>query len=396
MSEISELTPEINKTPVSPLQVQKVDHHSVEINWANCEDFDSTLCFQLKKRDSNTNNSTKPDTNVYTGYATKYQITQLKPGQVYQFRLSQKEGKVLSDWITVHTSHNPITIHDLCKLIKRKKSDNLKQVLNNSGEDSRESGVLSSLDAVNDLQLSPLMEAASSNYLEGVKLLLDSHRTRNRSSGQIPGASINYVDPVNGRTALMYACRNGSLKSMEYLSMGLVDIEHPEPVANWGIYDRSGLTALHWLVDPKSSVNTEYMAVCLDWIDKHSESLKGFSWHYKEIKTQWSILHRACTRGAPADAIAKLIKICDVCEFDAGGMTPLMLAVLSGNYQTCTVLLSLAYEQILDQKSRDAPHRIASDMIGTAPSNKRQLRELFRKYENIKNKIVEEEDKNHG
>ena len=77
-------------------------------------------------------------------------------------------------------------------------------------------------------------------------------------------------------------------------------------------------------------------------------------------------------------------------------MTPLMLAVLSGNYQTCTVLLSLAYEQILDQKSRDAPHRIASDMIGTAPSNKRQLRELFRKYENIKNKIVEEEDKNHG
>ena len=66
--------------------------------------------------------------------------------------------------------------------------------------------------------------------------------------------------------------------------MGLVDIEHPEPVANWGIYDRSGLTALHWLVDPKSSVNTEYMAVCLDWIDKHSESLKGFSWHYRRMK----------------------------------------------------------------------------------------------------------------
>ena len=268
---------------LSPLQIDKVDHHSVEMNWANCEDYDSTLCFQLKKRDSNTNNSS----NVYTGYATKYQITQLKPGQVYQFRLSQKEGKVLSEWITVHTSHTPITIHDLCKLIKRKNTENLKQVLNNSGEDSRESGVLASLDAVNDQQLSPLMEAASSNYLEGVKLLLDS--SRDRSLGQIPGASINYVDPVNGRSALMYACRHGSLKTIEYLTVGLANLEQPEPVADWGIYDRTGLTALHWLVDPKSSVNTEYMAVCLDWIEKHQDELKRFSWHYKELKTQWSI-----------------------------------------------------------------------------------------------------------
>jgi len=361
------------------LEVDRVDHHSCEVNWENCENYDSTLCFQLQKRDSATDNQS----NIYTGYATKFQITSLKPGQVYQFRLSQKNGKDLSDWITVHTSNNPVTIHDLCKFIKRKNTDILKSVLNNSGEDSRDSGVLSSLDAVNEHQLSPLMEAASINYVDGVQMLLDP--SRDRALGQIPAASINYVDPVNGRTALMYACRNGALKTMEYICLQLAELEPPQPVANWGIYDRTGLTALHWLVDPKSSVNTEYMAPCLDWLDKNQDNLLGFSWHYKEIKTQWSVLHRACVRGAPGDAIAKLLKICDVEEYDAGGMTPLMLAVLSGNHHTCGVLLSLAGEQILTQKSRDAPHRVASDMIGTAPSNKRQLRELFRSYDKAKN-----------
>ena len=106
-------------------------------------------------------------------------------------------------------------------------------------------GVLNTLDAVNDQQVSPLMQAASTNWLKGVEILLDLENSRQRSLGHIPAASVNYCDPVNNRSALMIACRNGSLKVIEYL------VEQAN--ADWSYVDISGLSALHWIMDPKSN-----------------------------------------------------------------------------------------------------------------------------------------------
>ena len=72
------------------------------------------------------------------------------------------------------------SIHDICTSIKHKRTDKLQRVLENEG-DSSSSSTISSLDAVNDKQLSPLMEAALGNFIDGVKLLVDP--TRDRSLG---------------------------------------------------------------------------------------------------------------------------------------------------------------------------------------------------------------------
>jgi len=359
--------------PRPPIAIVKIDHHSIDVDWSGLESFDSTLCFTLQKRSENSD----AVSNIYTGYATKFRIQQLISGNCYQFKLVQKGGKDLSDWITVHTSQAPVSIHDICLLIKRKRTDNLHKILLNNGESST-SCTISSLDAVNDKQLSPLMEAASINFLDGVKLLLDP--SRDRSLGHIPAASVNYVDPVNQRTALMIACRNGALKVIEYLSLTLAEQDPPQPVSDWCHVDRSGLTALHWLVDPKSSVSQDYMSLCIDWIMKNEERLRNFSWYVTERQTQWSVLHRACTRGAPADAVAKLLKVCDVHEVDANGQTPLMLAVLGGHPKIAATLLTIAGAELADVKSPKPPFRTARQLIGSAPSNRRALRELFQQY----------------
>lgn len=358
-------------TASPPISITKIDHHSIDVDWSKLESFDSSLCFTLQKRSDNGAVS-----NIYTGYATKYHIQQLVSGNCYQFKLTQKGARDLSDWITVYTSQAPVSIHDICTSIKHKRTDKLQRVLENEG-DSSSSSTISSLDAVNDKQLSPLMEAALGNFIDGVKLLVDP--TRDRSLGQIPAASVNYVDPVNHRTALMVACRNGSLKVIEYLSLTLGEMDPPQPVADWSIIDRSGLTALHWLVDPKSSSQV-YTTVCIDWIMRHEEELLGFSWGVEERQTQWTVLHRACTRGAPADSVAKLLKVCDVDAVDSNGQTPLMLAVLGGHAKICATLLSIVGSHLANAKSTSPPYRTARELLGSAPSNRRALRELFQQY----------------
>lgn len=87
----------------------------------------------------------------------------------------------------------------------RKRYTELKSVL----EDPVKAKSIPSLDAVDDRQFTPLMQAAEMNWAKGVELLLDS--TRDKSCGQVPAATIDYADPVNHRTALMIACRAGAL-----------------------------------------------------------------------------------------------------------------------------------------------------------------------------------------
>jgi len=354
------------------LKVDKINHHSISVNWSEIDivniNYDPTVCFNLKskslKKDGGENIQ-----NIYTGYAKKYSIDRLDSGKCYQFRLLQVDGKELSDWITCYTTNTPTNINDIVKLVKRQRKDDLIKVLLNGGT---ESGCLSSLDAVNDAQISPLMQAAQNNWIEGVKLLVDINNERNRSLGHLPSASVNYVDPVNNRSALMVACRHDALKVIELLS---IDCD-----ADWSLLDTSGLSALHWLVDPKSNSSNDFIFIVLDWIRKNEDKLKNFSWKIKSRNTGWSVLHRACARGAASKTIERLIKVCDINEFEKNGQTPLMLAVLGGHQHVVECLLANCGKQIAETRASGVPSRQAGDLITSAPKNKRQLRETFEKY----------------
>ena len=160
------------------------------------------------------------------------------------------------------------------------------------------------------------MQAASNNWLQGAEILLDIRSERERSLGHIPAASVNYLDPVNQRTALMMACRNGALKVIELICL--------DAQADWSFSDISGMTALHWVVDPKSASGLDYASLILDWLRQNEEELVNFDWQVRDRFDHWTALHRACARGASARAVNKLVDYgLDIHEQESKGQTPL-------------------------------------------------------------------------
>lgn len=364
--------------PQSVIKIGKIDHHSCDVDWTGIDEFgdvlyDPTVCFTLEKKwqsKAGSENVLK----IYTGYAKKFKIAKLDSGKCYQFRLKQLNGKELSDWITVITNSTPTSINDIVKLVKREKTEELSRLLKNESK-AGSTGTLNSLDSVNDNQISPLMQAASSNWLKGAEILLDINNDRDRSLGHIPAASANYLDPVNNRSALMIACRNGALKVIELLCI--------DTFASWNFADISGLYALHWVVDPKSaSTGLDYASVILDWIKQNEEELVNFDWGVRDRYDNWTTLHRACARGASAKTVIKLIDLggLDVHEQENKGQTPLMLAVLYGHYEIVGALLKRYGKELADSKSRKEPYRSARDLIHSSTANRRALKEIFDKY----------------
>ena len=104
----------------SIIKIDQIDHHSCDIDWTDIDqqengtNYDPNQCFILERKEQTLDGSESIN-DLYTGYAKKRKIGEMDSGKCYQFRLKQKDGKELSDWVTVVTNSTPTSISDIVK-----------------------------------------------------------------------------------------------------------------------------------------------------------------------------------------------------------------------------------------------------------------------------------------
>lgn len=287
-------------TSVEPPIVGKVDHHSIEMSWANLNEEDvhgdSRLKYELQQENSS---KTDYDT-VYIGYADNCKVDGLSPLRAYKFRLivsANDQQLATSSVISVATLKEPYGSIQLHKAVIKNSCEMVAKI--------HASGQVS-LDTFDKFGLTPLMVATQKGNNKVFDLLLEL------------GANPDIVES-SGKTCLMIASFHGNRYIAEKLR---------EAGLEWDDCDRNGSTALHYAIDSASPSFVKW-------------ALEDGADIYKTDQTSgWTPLLRcAATNGNHEVAEILLEAGADPNKQDLSGKSPLMMACLNGHLVLTKLLL---------------------------------------------------------